>query len=264
MQVLYSTGTRGRRKSVILVLTWQYQSEPRPRGGFDHNKQALHYGEFIMTSLIRTKFLTTAALLLCTGAAQAANVAINGDFESGALSPWLAVSNGGTIGIDTPPAGNPSAGSFAAHLTAAPDGSGAQFPILKLERVAAGLLTPNAPVTVSFDLFGSYGGPGAVFVTELFSEKASGATNEILAPNAVPTGTWQTITYSTTLGADVTGGLSLLFKADCGANVGCNIDAYIDNVVIDTAVVPVPAAVWLFGSGLVGLVGVARRKRKAA
>jgi hypothetical protein len=28
-------------------------------------------------------------------------------------------------------------------------------------------------------------------------------------------------------------------------------------------VVPVPAAVWLFGSGLLGLVGVARRKRKA-
>ncbi|MDX2486916.1 MAG: VPLPA-CTERM sorting domain-containing protein, partial [Gammaproteobacteria bacterium] len=26
-------------------------------------------------------------------------------------------------------------------------------------------------------------------------------------------------------------------------------------------VVPVPSAVWLFGSGLIGLVGVARRKR---
>jgi hypothetical protein len=32
----------------------------------------------------------------------------------------------------------------------------------------------------------------------------------------------------------------------------------------DFTAVPVPAAVWLFGSGLVGLVGVARRRRKAA
>ena len=29
---------------------------------------------------------------------------------------------------------------------------------------------------------------------------------------------------------------------------------------VDARVVPVPAAVWLFGSGLLGLVGVARRK----
>ena len=32
-------------------------------------------------------------------------------------------------------------------------------------------------------------------------------------------------------------------------------------LVVDVKVVPVPAAVWLFGSGLIGLVGVARRKR---
>lgn len=31
---------------------------------------------------------------------------------------------------------------------------------------------------------------------------------------------------------------------------------------IDMTVIPVPAAVWLFGSGLLGLVGVARRKRE--
>ena len=30
---------------------------------------------------------------------------------------------------------------------------------------------------------------------------------------------------------------------------------------INTAVVPVPAAAWLFGSGLVGLLGIARRKK---
>ncbi|MGB5475144.1 MAG: VPLPA-CTERM sorting domain-containing protein [Gammaproteobacteria bacterium] len=32
---------------------------------------------------------------------------------------------------------------------------------------------------------------------------------------------------------------------------------------VDAAVVPVPAAVWLFGSGLLGLVGIARRKQAA-
>ena len=29
---------------------------------------------------------------------------------------------------------------------------------------------------------------------------------------------------------------------------------------MSVAAVPVPAAVWLFGSGLIGLIGVARRK----
>jgi hypothetical protein len=30
-----------------------------------------------------------------------------------------------------------------------------------------------------------------------------------------------------------------------------------------STVVPVPAAVWLFGSGLLGLIGIARRKKAA-
>ena len=38
------------------------------------------------------------------------------------------------------------------------------------------------------------------------------------------------------------------------------LDSNIDNI---QAVVPVPAAVWLFGSGLLGLVGIARRKKTA-
>lgn len=45
-------------------------------------------------------------------------------------------------------------------------------------------------------------------------------------------------------------------------NTGTNIAA-ISNVVA-WSVVPVPAAVWLFGSALLGLVGVARRKAKVA
>lgn len=48
------------------------------------------------------------------------------------------------------------------------------------------------------------------------------------------------------------------------SNTPENISTYImfDNIVLDGGVstVPVPAAVWLFGSGLIGLIGVARRK----
>ena len=36
-----------------------------------------------------------------------------------------------------------------------------------------------------------------------------------------------------------------------------------DNFNARSAVVPVPAAIWLFGSGLLGLVGIARRKKTA-
>jgi len=35
------------------------------------------------------------------------------------------------------------------------------------------------------------------------------------------------------------------------------------NVTIMTTAVPIPAAIWLFGSGLLGLVGMARRKKAA-
>lgn len=38
-------------------------------------------------------------------------------------------------------------------------------------------------------------------------------------------------------------------------------NAAIDNVTVST--IPVPAAVWLFGSGLIGLIAVARRKTQA-
>ena len=63
-------------------------------------------------------------------------------------------------------------------------------------------------------------------------------------------------------------------NADAGfstlTSVLLNVDAYDDGfnyvnatwtgITITPTAVPVPAAVWLFGSGLLGLVGVARRK----
>ena len=44
------------------------------------------------------------------------------------------------------------------------------------------------------------------------------------------TSEWQTFTYNETLDTDVSGGVSLLLKASCGAVAGCGVDAYFDNV----------------------------------
>jgi hypothetical protein len=56
------------------------------------------------------------------------------------------------------------------------------------------------------------------------------------------------------------------WSGDTGANCSpttnsCTV-TFADGTVlsVDTQIVPVPAAVWLFGSGLLGLVGVARRR----
>jgi len=209
-----------------------------------------------------------AALLLLTGAAQAVNVVPNGTFETG-LNGWLQFSNGGTVGLAAEN-GPSAAGSQSAQLVADTSIASPSFPIIKVERLAAGLLTAGAPVTVSFDArapiqtvdstSGNQIGK-VVFIAELFSEFTDpGGTNEILmAPPTFLDEAWTTFTFNTTLGADVSGGVSLLFKADCGAAANCALTALIDNVSIDTQVIPVPAAVWLFGSAL-GLLGWMRRR----
>ena len=50
--------------------------------------------------------------------------------------------------------------------------------------------------------------------------------------------------------------VNTIFGIEVAKN-GWNIEA----VAIDVQTVPVPAAVWLFGSGLLGLIGMARRKQ---
>jgi len=58
-----------------------------------------------------------------------------------------------------------------------------------------------------------------------------------------------------------TDGDSIQHLQELGAEIW-NGSSTLDNVTIVSAV-PVPAAAWLFGSGLVGLVGVARRRKSA-
>ena len=217
--------------------------------------------------------IMVAAMLMGTGAAQAADLAINGGFETGSFNDgsenasWQVFNNNGTSAVTTD---NPSSGTYAANLFV-PIRSQidpAADPLIKNANLGAGLLTPGADVTVTWDMRGSLTGAGGVIFVELFSELAGGGTSKAeiytggpLSPNAG----WTPYSWTTTLGPDVDGGVTLQLKASCGPVEGCGVDAYFDNVTIstDVAAVPVPAAVWLFGSGLLGLIGVARRKKAA-
>lgn len=69
---------------------------------------------------------------------------------------------------------------------------------------------------------------------------------------------------TTGMANDGIGGDPMTSAAFAGFNANFDITSvHFDSFVTAPAAVPVPAAVWLFGSGLLGLVGIARRKKKA-
>lgn len=216
-----------------------------------------------MLRLSFTKIMVPlASVLLYAGASNAAVVelSVNGGFETGDFSGWTQFPSGGTTQSITNV--NPSSGSFAGNLNI-PLGAGAVNNVLKQANLAAGLLAPGQTVAVSFDVRGSLGVGGVLFA-ENFSELTGGGVskNDLKVVNGSINGdpnVWTNVSYNTILGPDVSGGFTLQFAAVCGADAGCFTDLYIDNVSIQADVVPIPAAVWLFGSAL-GMLGWMRRK----
>ncbi len=169
------------------------------------------------------------------GGGAGGNLAINGDFETGDLTGWtsFATENNGTFEVSTAQA---NGGIYSGLVVADVDGIGSpSFPVVKQANIGIGTITPNTSVTITFDLFGSVAGAGGVVFAEFFSELSGGGTSssEILGGGPLfPNGTWTTYTFTTTTGADVSGGVTLQLKADCGGNSGCSIDAYFDNVTV--------------------------------
>ena len=218
-----------------------------------------------------TKLVAAMGLTLSAGVAQAAmtELAVNGDFETGDTSGWTTFLDPPNNGSFTATTVQSNGGIYSGNLVADTSVASPSFPVVKQANVGAGLLVPGQAINVSFDLFGSVSGSGGVFFAEGFSELSGGGTSasEIFGGGPLfPNGTWTTYNFTHIAGPDISGGFTLQLKTDCGANPGCVVDAYIDNVSImaDVNPVPVPAAVWLFGSGLLGLIGVARRKKALA
>ncbi len=132
---------------------------------------------------------------------------------------------------------------------------------------AAGLFSAlNTGVTTSDVITG-----GALSATEdsLFSFGKTSYTLP-LGPGPMVATTWNTTPIGTpTLGDNPSGSLPLIDDGIAGspdvagATVGFNFTFdVLEMHVTSVNEVPVPAAVWLFGSGLVGLIGVARRRHR--
>lgn len=115
-------------------------------------------------------------------------------------------------------------------------------------------------LTVLADIFDDLGG-GTVYGSFEGSLSDNGTVESILlnadalsALNLAAGSEWGIGGAITTNGGTTAFGVAERVLRGTGASTAAT------ELVLTTAVVPVPAAVWLFGSGLLGLVGVARRR----
>ncbi len=221
-----------------------------------------------MLKNVRTKLAVSIALSLSAGMAHALvqDIAVNGGFETGDFSGWVQFpGSAGPAGQEVSTV-NPSSGLYSGHLTELNPAAN----IIKQANLLPGAWTPGQQIDISFDIRGSAAAGGVLFA-ELFSELSGGGTSasEILGggplfPNGDPD-VWTTYNFTGFAGPDTSGGITLQFNAACAPIQGCNADYFIDNVTIfadvDVSAIPVPAAAWLFGSGLLGLIGIARKKK---
>lgn len=214
-----------------------------------------------MLNKIRTPLLAATALVLCSAAVQSAELAQNPGFETGDFTGWVQFPGGG---VQTITSVNPSEGSFAANLNAdSPNGVPIDN-VIKNANLGIGQVNPGDEINISFDARGTTAAGGVAFA-EFFSELDGGGVSDAILLGGAPLAlngdpdVWTTFAYTVFAGPDVSGGVTLQLKAGCGAVVGCVSDVYFDNVSVATSVIPVPAALWLFGSAL-GLLGWKRRK----
>jgi hypothetical protein len=148
--------------------------------------------------------------------------------------------------------------------------------------------TTGIPVSLVMDAAGMFGALGAgVSVSSNITGGTFAATENFdFNPNTDPTKTkflpmgagpvvsttWNTTTIAPgTVGTNPSGTLPLITDSIGGTPMpdgpfpanNANFDImsiHVTNIIPD---VPIPAAVWLFGSGLLGLAGIARRRKKA-
>ena len=155
----------------------------------------------------------------------------NGDFEQGE-DHWLFFTNGGTVSIDTSLSNGKGSNSVKIST------NGSSNPAIKKERIGIGVIQPGDRIQINFDHLGTVTGEGGMVNLILFVERAEGELGSpithIFEPRPMLIDTWSTYsqTFEIPANAVVTGGISFLIESVCGGASGCQVDAYIDNVVL--------------------------------
>jgi hypothetical protein len=122
---------------------------------------------------------------------------------------------------------------------------------------------------LTFDFVGQYGsGDADTGTLTVRLSLDGGAYNDVYSTTVTdPVGNdnadpFTTVTVDLSSYATATSSLAFEFLFDPLVD-SSSYRVKLDNISYTSTVVPVPAAVWLFGSGLLGLVGIARRKKAA-
>lgn len=196
--------------------------------------------------------ITAASVISAQAAVQ---LAINGDFQTGDTTGWTYFPTASSTFTVTSPG---ASSTFAGSVSNLAQGSSA---VIKQANLGAGQLTPGESITITFD-FLENSGPGGVVFAELFSEIAGGGVSksEILGGGPLFGGaSFGQRSFTTTVGPNVTGGVTLQFAFATGAFAGSTAGGTVDN--LNISVIPEPASSALMG--LAGLVFVTRRRRHA-
>jgi len=204
----------------------------------------------------------TAALALTASATSMAALVPNGDFESGGDSWGVEPAGGASFSFEA--TGGNGDGYLKMDNTTAVWGGVA----ISTDDPAGALLSEftdgdgnglvaNGNYDFLFDMK-ALSGPGGGSGIKIESWNEAGFVSTTGDQVFAATTDWQSFSYNYTVDAGATR-LKIVL-------LGINADSVMgyDNVCIDdcsVAAVPVPAAAWLFGSGLLGLFGIARRKK---
>ena len=183
------------------------------------------------------------ALSTAVSPAAAANLLSNGDFETGALSPWAGVGGlafNATIVVQSPDNGPSAPGTHSAFLDNRAEANG----LTMAQTTANGTATPGV-VFYSFDLKLGTAVNGGVFFVEIFAQNAGGGVigGPGLLGNYTPAN-WTTFSGSFVAPAG-TDHLTIQFEAPTGAVHGSISSMAVDNVDLHQALhTPVRESSW--------------------